>query len=150
MRAVILTFLFVAVPANADLSRLSWLSGCWDYDDAEQGSEEVWLQPAGASIIGMSRIVHGGKTVSFEFMRIVENEGGIHFLAQPGGRPSTRFTAIEIGEDSVTFENPDHDFPQVVRYRRNGDVLLGRIEGTIDGKQKSVEFPMHRSSCDGE
>ena len=147
-RVTLLLFAMLAVPASADISRLSWLAGCWAYDDAETGSEEVWLQPAGASMTGMSRIVYGGKTVSFEFMRIVEDDDGIHFFAQPGGRKPTRFTAIEIGDQSVAFENPDHDFPQIVRYKRIGDALLGRIEGTIDGEEKSADFPMHRASCD--
>jgi hypothetical protein len=46
------------------------------------------------------------------------------------------------------FENPTHDFPQRVIYRREGDSLLGRIEGMTNGQQKAVDFPLKRVSCD--
>ncbi len=45
------------------------------------------------------------------------------------------------------FENPAHDFPQRVIYRRLGaDAVTGRIEGQIGGQARSVDFPYKRGA----
>ncbi len=40
----------------------------------------------------------------------------------------------------AVFENAENDFPQRVIYSRDGDVLTGRIEGTIDGQPQAMEW----------
>ena len=47
----------------------------------------------------------------------------------------------------MVFENPKHDFPQRIRYRLKGDTLHARIEGTINGKERAIDFPYQRASC---
>jgi hypothetical protein len=54
-----------------------------------------------------------------------------------------------IEESTVIFENPAHDFPQRVGYKRDGDSLLAWIEGAVNGKSRRVEFPYRRASCAG-
>lgn len=101
-------------------------------------------------MIGMNRSVRGGKTVAFEFMRIVEEEdGGLEFIASPSGQNTTGFTMTNVTNREVIFENPDHDFPQRIIYRLLSDEeLLGRIEGTIDGVERAVDFPMKKVDCE--
>jgi hypothetical protein len=31
------------------------------------------------------------------------------------------FPLVSVTDDTVVFENPDHDFPQRITYQRNGD-----------------------------
>jgi hypothetical protein len=38
------------------------------------------------------------------------------------------------------FENPGHDFPQRLIYRRDGDRLTARIEGQAGGRTRTVEW----------
>ena len=86
----------------------------------------------------------------FEFMRIEQAaDGSIAFFAQPLGRPETRFAAREHGGDGAVFENPAHDFPQRVTYRRDGDArIAARIEGPAsDGDVQGIDFPLRRVSC---
>jgi hypothetical protein len=45
------------------------------------------------------------------------------------------------------FENPQHDFPQRVGYRRDGDTMLAWVEGMASGKPRRVEFPYRRVAC---
>ena len=47
----------------------------------------------------------------------------------------------------AVFENPAHDFPQEVGYRRDGDNLLAWIRGTQNGKERRIEFPYTRARC---
>lgn len=138
------------VAASADVSRLSWLAGCWARDGAETGSVEHWLQPAGGSLLGLGRTVKAGKTIEHEFMQIrAASNGELAFTALPSGQSETTFTLLRLSDAEVVFENLAHDFPQRVIYRRDGDTrLLGRIEGMRKGVLRGVDFPMRRISCD--
>ena len=138
----------VALPAT--IEDLTWLSGCWAAAGQDAGSGEQWMPPAGGTMIGMSRSVRDGETVAFEFLRIVEQEdGGLEFIASPSGQNTSSFSMVSLGDREVTFGNSDHDFPQRIIYRLTSDEdLLGRIEGTIDGKERAVDFPMKRIDCE--
>lgn len=101
-------------------------------------------------MLGLNRTIADGKTVAFEFMRIVQEENGdIYFVAVPSGQKETRFKLARSGPRDVTFENPEHDFPHRVIYRLEHDgSLVGRIEGISKGRAKAVDFPLKRIPCD--
>ncbi|MDH3428088.1 MAG: DUF6265 family protein, partial [Gemmatimonadota bacterium] len=67
------------------------------------------------------------------------------FLASPRGRPPTPFIASGVTDSSVTFQNPDHDFPQEISYRLEGGQLHAGIAGIQDGTRQSVEWVWSRS-----
>ena len=149
---LVLGMLALPLSSHADISTLRWLAGCWAQDGQEPGSVEHWTAPAGGSMLGLSRIVKDGKTVSFEYLRIVaEEDGWTGLIASPSGQETARFRMISMSANDVVFENPDHDFPQRIIYRLHGDgKLLGRIEGTVDGKERSADFPMTKTPCPNE
>jgi hypothetical protein len=138
----------LAIPAS--ISELAWLSGCWASADQEAGSGEQWMPPAGGTMLGVSRMISDGKTVAFEFTRIVETQdGGLVFIASPSGQNTTGFALVSIDDHEVVFENPDHDFPQRIIYRLlSDDELLGRVEGTINETARAIDFPMHKTECE--
>lgn len=148
-----------AQPAAADVfttsgvadsvDRLAWLAGCWEGTLSNGASyEEVWLGPRGGTLIGMARMVRDGQTSSFDFMRVVDDEGTLVFIAQPSGQEVTRFRATEVTSEGATFENPDHDFPQKVLYRLTPpDGLVARIEGERNGEFRGIDFSMSRGAC---
>ena len=107
------------------------------------------MKPSGNMMLGLSHTVVSGKSREFEFMRIVQEENGdIFFVALPSGQKETRFKMMMTSEREVRFENPEHDFPQRIIYRRDGDLLVGRIEGNSKGEEKAIEFPLKRVACD--
>lgn len=131
--------------ASPRISDLSWLAGCWAREDAEPGSVEVWLEPAGGVMLGMSRTVRGGKTVEHEFLEIREVEPGtLGYVAHPSGQASATFKLLRSGDREVVFENLAHDFPQRILYRRTGDELVARVEGERNGQIRGFDFPMTR------
>ncbi len=136
--------------AGARIADLSWLSGCWAAEGGEPGSEEHWLPVAGGTLFGVSRTVRQGKTVAHEFLQIrPDAQGQLVFIALPSGQKEATFALQTMAEHAVTFANPTHDFPQRVIYRLlSQEQLLGRIEGVHNGKERGVDFPMRRISCD--
>lgn len=128
---------------------IAWLAGCWTQQGREAGSVEQWMAPAGGQMLGMARTVKGGRVVEFEFMQVrTTAEGALVYVAQPQGRPPTEFPLLRQGDAEVVFENPSHDFPQRVLYRRDApDRLVARIEGTRNGQLRGIDFPMQRATC---
>jgi len=98
--------------------------------------------------MGVSRTVAGGKTVEFEFLQIHETPKGLAYTARPSGQPEATFLLASRTADEVVFENAAHDFPQRIRYQKTGpDKLQARIEGTMNGKSRGVDFLYTRASC---
>jgi hypothetical protein len=134
--------------ADDSVADFDWLSGCWASEDQEAGSGEMWTTPAGGVLLGISRTVKEGRTVAYEFMQIRETAPGkISFIALPSGQSRTEFPLISTREFELVFENPAHDYPQRVIYRREASRLIGRIEGTVNGSLRSSDFVMHKVSC---
>ena len=96
------------LPAQSQesLSNLAWLAGAWQGTIGKAQIEEHWIQPAGGTMLGLSRTVAGGQTVSFEFLRIESRADGTFYVAQPQGRPPVKFRLTLRAENRAVFENP--------------------------------------------
>ncbi len=133
------------------LAKMAWLQGCWGATDgAEAGSIEQWSGPAGGTMLGASRTIKGNKTVAYEFLQIREIEPNVlAYIPQPQGRAPTVFKMAKQTDTETVFENPEHEFPQRIIYRKNADgTLHARIEGKSKGVDKGIDFPMKRISCE--
>ena len=142
----------VATPAIAQnaatTNDLGFMAGCWRLEANGRIIEEQWLMPAGGSLMGVGRTVAGGKTVEYEFLQIRDLPDGLTYIAKPSGQPEASFKLLSRTADEVVFENPTHDFPQRVRYRRAGpDALHARVEGTMNGQSRGMDFPYTRATC---
>lgn len=117
----------------------AWMAGTWVMQDGSAWGDEVWMAPRGGAMIGMARTGFGPKMESWEVTRIQRKaDGRIVFFAQPFGRPASEFPAAVQSEDAIEFANPLHDYPQRIRYWRQGQLLMAEIS-RIDGT-KAVRF----------
>lgn len=126
--------MFLAVAASAASPRtppdLRWLDGAWCSDADGKQVRETWLSEAGGHRFGVSHTLQDGNLAGFEYLRIGPNRAGdIVYDAQPGGAPPTSFALTDSGPAHARFENPAHDFPQRIDYRRTGDTLRAEIAG---------------------
>lgn len=134
--------------AANDLSALEWMAGSWTGVQDGVEMEELWLKAKGNSMLGLHRDVAGGRTVSFEFLRIEATPEGTTYWASPRGRPATPFRLVESKDKRVAFENAEHDFPRRIIYWLGDDGSLhAKIEGTKKGKPASEEWTWRRSSA---
>lgn len=122
----------VGVPAcAADLP--DWLTGEWQQERGDRWSEEVWTLPRGGTMIGVGRTGRGESLGSWEVMRIVRaGDGTLSFHAAPEGGAETVFPVVEQGVRDIIFANPAHDYPQRIRYWREGRLLMAETS-KMDG-----------------
>ena len=131
-----------AALAKATISSMAWLAGAWRMSDQALSIEEHWTPAAGDAMLAVSRTVRGTRMVAFEFLRIVERNGGLVYIAQPNGQPPTEFVLTSVAKASATFENPKHDFPKRIQYALRAD---GKLEARVsDGGQKAESFVFTR------
>lgn len=119
----------VAAQTKTTLADLAFISGNWEMVGPKQRVEERWTPPATNAMLGLSRTLREGRMAEFEYLRIVERADGIFYIAQPGGRPATEFKLTKFDGSAAVFENPQHDFPKRIIYRKNAD---GSLTASID------------------
>lgn len=138
---LVLTFAAGAAPVPASRPELpSWMAGCWVQDAGTAWTEECWTAPRGGMMMGSGRTGDGERVRSWETMQIVRQERGedgsvvpLAFWGAPFGSGRTMF-AWTPSEAGVTFVNAAHDYPQRIRYWRDGDMLMAEIARADGGK----------------
>ncbi len=129
---------------TASVADLAWMAGTWTVTRGETTTRETWLPPLDGAMGGVGQTSRKGKPAQFEFMSITTEAAGPTFTARVGGQPPTPFVLKPGGRDEAVFENLAHDFPQRVIYRRCGEDLCGRIEGTMNGKAEAMDWRYRR------
>ncbi len=135
----------IALPAlaKAAIGDLAWVAGAWVGTRSSGSSiEERWSPPLGGAMLAVSRTVNtSGKMVAFEYLRIVERDGGLVYIAQPGGDKPTEFVLTELEGTRAVFENPRHDYPKRIVYELSAEGGLSATIGqTKDGSPRCFEF----------
>jgi len=126
---------------------LDWLAGHWCMESRGEFIEEHWLPSRGDVMLGVGRTVKGGKTMNFEFLRIERVATSTNYVAQPQGAAPTVFRMTASGANWARFENPEHDFPKRVEYRRTANGMHAEIAGP--GKEgKELVIPFEYRACD--
>ena len=121
---VLLVLSAIPASAQAPVELPGWMAGCWEARDGDRWTEECWTIPRGGQMIGSGRTGSGDTVRNFEHMRIERGErGALAFLASPGGRGWTAFNSGVDPGAGVTFVNAENDYPQRVRYWREGELL---------------------------
>ena len=106
------------------------------------------MRPRGGAMLGVSRTTRRDTVVEYEQLRIFDRAGRTVYAALPSGQTLAEFETASTTDTAVTFENPAHDFPQRIIYRRRGaDSLIARIEGLRGGQPRGIDFPYRRVSC---
>ena len=120
--------------ADARDARLpGWMAGTWMMEDGAEWSDELWTDARGGIMLGVARSGFGSQLQSWETTQIkVKPDGSVSFFAQPSGKSASEFPMVLRSEEAVEFANANHDYPQRIRYWRQGQLLMAEIS-RIDG-----------------
>lgn len=72
---------------------------------------------------GTMRTVRNDKVVDSETLRIVERNSDLVYVLQANGKPAVEFKLTSATADEVVFENPQNEFPKLIRYKKAGAEL---------------------------
>jgi hypothetical protein len=119
-----------------------WMVGCWESNVEGQWTEECWTTSRGGIMLGSNRSGAGEQLEMFEMMQIavVPEKPGIAFWAAPKGVNRTKFDWAPSAEPGVTFVNPKNDYPQRIRYWREGEELHAEISLSDGSKPMRWRF----------
>jgi len=140
--------LFVAILPmliGAQEPPLGWLVGTWCTEpEAGEQTCERWEPMAKGGMRGTSEVRRGTTRAPAETMRITDDAGRLVFHAEPRGQAPADFASIarDSAQAELTFENRAHDYPQRVRYWREGELLMAEISLADGGKP--MRWAYHR------
>lgn len=130
--------------SSGTISRVAWLTGCWEARRGTLVIQEAWLAPAGGVMQNVGRTTRDDRFVEGEMVLIRAEGSLLVYEASPTGQPRARFTASTISDTLLVFENPAHDFPKKVGYRSGG---ADSLHAWIEGNGRRVPFSYGRISC---
>lgn len=135
------------------IDALTWLEGCWRGSANQREFREHWLPLRGGMMVGVGHLVMQDKTLDYEFLRVESRPDGVYYVAMPRGKPETplKLTSAVTEErgTTFTFTNPADQWPQRIIYHRGSEGwLYATIEGTLNGEERKVTYPMRRVGCE--
>ncbi|MCE7995568.1 MAG: hypothetical protein HEP71_26555 [Roseivirga sp.] len=128
-----------------DFKKLSWILNSWQRTNVRPGTtaSETWQKQSDYVFTGMGVSLKGSDTTFVEQLRIEIKDDKIYYVADVRENATpTYFHMTEITDHGFKSENPEHDFPKVISYNLEGDVLTAIIS---DGGQKKMGFVFKRT-----
>ena len=133
----------IAVQAQK-ADQLKWLLGTWKINTGNGYVVEQWKQKNDSTLSGRSMFVKvAGDSAIQETIELSLRKGEWDYTPtvadQNSGKP-VKFKLTFIGRAEFICENPAHDFPQRIAYRRVLNSLYASIEGTKKGRLSKQNF----------
>lgn len=135
------------------LVALAWLEGCWQGTVNQREFREHWLPLRGGMMIGAGQTVRRDTMQDYQFLRLETKPDGVFFTQFSGDRKESSFrlasTATDDKDTIFTFANTADAFPARLIYRRGTEGwLYETIEGTLNGSDRKVIYPLRRVDCE--
>ncbi|RZJ35555.1 MAG: hypothetical protein EOO51_05290 [Flavobacterium sp.] len=132
----------------AVVQQASWIVGEWENQTDAGYLFEKWEKESDSVFRGASYFIKGKDTLGHELMTISQSAGHISFTATVAGQNQNKpvsFAMVSMKDGEMKFENPKHNYPQNIMYRRiSADSLVAQIDGMQQGKRSSESYPMHK------
>jgi hypothetical protein len=121
------------------------LVGQWVDDPGEDSTifHEEWERLDPRHYQGLGFVMLGNDTVSIEHLNIHLTDTGTFYAAeiptQNEGKPV--YFKLTSANDSLVFENPQHDFPQRIVYQpQEPSGWIAFVSGAMQGQQRMMQF----------
>ncbi len=146
--AGLIVFCSWTIQQKTNIQMAAWLIGTWENKTQRGSMYETWTKINEAEFSGKSYMLKEKDTTVFETISLVQENDNVFYIPtvknQNNGLP-VRFSLKTITESAMVFENPEHDFPQIISYNKiNADSLIAEISGRINGQERTQKFPMKR------
>ena len=119
--------------------KLEWLMAKWVRTNSAAGHSgyEIWSKVSNLKLSGKGVTLKGNKIVFTENLELVVKGPDIFYVVTLADeKKPIYFKLTELDDNGFTCENPEHDFPKKITYRRSGN----NVKAVISGNGKSVDY----------
>jgi len=121
-----------AVELTEKLENFDWLLGKWKRINEEEGKEtfENWDKLSESEYAGIGFTMQNGDTIKQEKIRLIKINGKWDLTVKvPEESESTSFEMTKYNESEFICENKEIDFPNMIKYWKNGDMINASVSG---------------------
>ena len=123
---------------------VQWMLGVWKINTPQGTIVEIWETKNDSTLQGRSVFVRtNNDTIPQEKIEMAFRNGEWYYIPtvsnQNEGKPVS-FKVVFLRPDEFVSENPAHDFPQRIEYRRLKQAMYASIEGKRNGRFAKQHF----------
>lgn len=144
MKKIVCAFtvvLFISCADNSNkkfekLNELSWLDGNWGNKLGEGNLVENWTKSNDSTYTAKSYYIKGKDTLHVENITVTQRKEDVFYIATVKGQNNDEPVEFKLNpntEVGFAFENPSHDYPQKIEYKKLSD---NQMSATVSGKQE--------------
>lgn len=138
---LVLILIICSCQTNKTLESLKWMEGQWIIpDDTLYQRTEEWSLISEKEMIGFGMTVDNSDTIFFEKLSITTEGSDTYFNADIGDGV-VKFKLIESKDERWVFENPNHDFPKRIIYKKEGEEMVA----FATAEETSLKFRFKKS-----
>ncbi len=142
--AICLLFAAASLQAQSTTTAgFAWLTGQWEIKSPNGTMLESWKVQDDSTLLGSSVFIKGQDTIPQETVVLSYRNKQWNYTvtaANQNNEQPVPFTVIFSQRNEFIAENPGHDFPQRITYRRIDRMIYASIEGKINGKFSKRNF----------
>ena len=129
------SFLVSSTVLFGQQNEFGWLIGTWQ---ETKYSFEIWKSEGNFLSASAYQIDHQtGKQIVSEEIKLIKKGDDFYYVPDVAGpQGPVEFKITSFDKNSFVAENPEHDFPKKITYKRTGELL----EAAISGESKSLHF----------
>lgn len=145
MKSLLLLFVItLTLKADKAFQKLAVLVGVWKMETGRGIIYEEWRVLNENTLSGWSYKVWSKDTVTLETILLQQVDTSVYYIPiveDQNNKQPVKFKLKNFSENTFTFENNEHDFPQRIIYRIvSNDSIVARVEGTKNGNGKFSDF----------
>jgi hypothetical protein len=131
------------------IEKLNWLIGQWENTTPEGYLTETWTKTNDSTFSGQTYFIINKKdTVHNESVVLTQLNDELiyrHTVKGQNNDEPVEFKLTSEAENNFAFDNPKHDYPQKVVYKKvNEKSLVVIISGKQQGKVSTESYPMQK------
>jgi len=128
------------------LDQMNWLQGHWEQKLPDGLLVENWKKENDSTYSGESYFINNKDTLHSESIKLIQKEEELSYTATVIGQNNdlpVAFKLTSAAENTFVFENPTHDYPQKITYKKvNAAQLTATISGKQQGKNSQESYAM--------
>ena len=132
-----------------ELEKMSWLVGEWENKMPDGILTETWTKANDSSYTGKTLFIKDKDTLHSENIVLTQKGETLLYIPTVKGQNDNKPVEFKMTESKTenefVFENPAHDYPQKIVYKKVSDTnVVATISGKQQGKSSSESYPMSK------